>query len=298
MKLVKEVSVTELFKQFCKERHAEDKGRNHDVLQEIYAKTELFDLSFLPKDLSSLSNIIDTINTTFKDNLTTVTATHEVFKNVSLPFENQFIKIGVAKDDINALFVREYEPSILTGTIYTVTPKGFVINTPFTIDTNIGKLSFDLKGDLDYFNFIMEKKDRTEENEWKFIRGIGKVVLGLLLFTLNAICNLPKHSVATDTPKRADYYTRKHGSTIKVVKPIYYVLDKKEEKNPVSFKRIRPLGNCCFDHSFRVIGHWRRINPKTYGKNRNGEYIVTGMTWVKEHMRGEGDLIKKIRVVK
>ena len=33
------------FKQFCKERHAEDKGKHFNLLQEIYADTELFDIS-------------------------------------------------------------------------------------------------------------------------------------------------------------------------------------------------------------------------------------------------------------
>ena len=93
--------------------------------------------------------------------------------------------------------------------------------------------------------------------------------------------------VATDTTTHAVYYTRKHGSTIKAIKPIYYVLDKKEEKEKRNYNRIKPLGSIAFDHSFKVIGHWRKISPHTYGKNRNGEYVVTGMTWVKEHNRGE-----------
>ena len=37
--------ITEVFKQFCKERHAEDKGKNFNLLQEVYANTELFDIS-------------------------------------------------------------------------------------------------------------------------------------------------------------------------------------------------------------------------------------------------------------
>ena len=38
-------TITDVFKQFCKERHEEDKGRNFNTLQEIYANTEFFDLS-------------------------------------------------------------------------------------------------------------------------------------------------------------------------------------------------------------------------------------------------------------
>ena len=36
-------TIQEVFKQFCKERHAEDKGKNYDLLQETYASTEFFD---------------------------------------------------------------------------------------------------------------------------------------------------------------------------------------------------------------------------------------------------------------
>ena len=40
-------NIQDSFKQFCKERHAEDKGRNYDMLQEIYANTEFFDTTLL-----------------------------------------------------------------------------------------------------------------------------------------------------------------------------------------------------------------------------------------------------------
>lgn len=293
------LNVIDLFKQFCKERHAEDKGKNYDLLQEIYAKTELFDLSFVPYDKSYLSEIVDnSINTTTNKDSFTAVAIHSVFKDVTIPFESLFVKVWAAGVDIESIFIREYKPFILTGTLYSVTPNKFVINTPFTLKTDTGELSFSLKGSSDYFNFMMKGKDKTEEDKKKYLKYAGACLLGLLIFTLKTLCNLPKHSVVSDTPKHAEYYTRKHGSTIKVIKPIYYVLDKKEETEKRNYNRIKPLGHLAFDHSFKVIGHWRKISPHTYGKNRNGEYVVTGMTWVKEHVRGEGDLIRKIRVVK
>jgi len=76
------------------------------------------------------------------------------------------------------------------------------------------------------------------------------------------------------------------------IKPLTYVLPKKiYEERPTS------LGtNIDWSHKFEVRGHWRKIN--TIGKNRNGEYCIQGFTWIKEHIRGEGELIKKTRVVK
>ena len=287
-------NVKDLFKQFCKERHAEDKGRNFDMLQEIYANTELFDLSFVPYDDSPMIY--------FSKSLNYVRIEKDIFKNLSLPFENQFIKLNTPEEDEvededmllgtfnekQCVFLREYAPNIITGTVYAVTRLGN-LNMPFTIKTLEGKLSLDVAGFEEYVGY----GDKDE-----FYNGQVSYYLHFILKAVKCLCNLPKHSVVSDTPKRNEYYTRKHGSTIKVCKPIYYVLNKDEEKEKRTYKRIKPLGHLAFDHSFKVIGHWRRISPHTYGKNRQGEYVVTGMTWVKEHTRGEGELIKKIRVVK
>ena len=218
------------------------------------------------------------------------------FKEFTIPFEVIFCKLPNITG-IELVFMREYSPMFITGTINTV-GEDYDLNSPFNIDLENCILKINMTGLYRYANVLRHLRHDEEKIELAMKVGIMTMVANIY-FALLKLNNLPKHSVATDTPKRAEYYTRKHGSTIKVVKPIYYVLDKKEEKNPVSFKRIRPLGNCCFDHSFLVRGHWRRISPNTYGKDRSGAYIVTtGFTWVREHTRGEGDLIKKIRVVK
>ena len=296
MKKQTEVNVKELFKQFCKERHTEDKGRNYDMLQEVYAKTELFDLSFLSKenpDLSIFENgkIVDR-----KETPNELVSNHDFFKNLTLPFENQFIKLGKAKDTECCLMLREYEPFIITGTAYTKS-FNFTLNIPFKINTEIGEIKVDLKGLYEYATYIRDAGG-SEEYAQEGINFLYEITLGQVVFTFNSICNLPKHSVVTDTHKRAEYYTRKHGSTIKVIKPIYYVLDKKEEKNPIQYKKINPLGHCVFDHSFKVRAHWRRINENSLGVDRYGIRKVKGMTFIKEYVKGEGDLVKKIRILK
>ena len=287
------LNIKEVFKRFCKERHAEDKGKHFDFLQETYANTELFDLGFIPYDNNSTLYYTKTG--------TKVRFTTSYFKDISLPFGCQFIKSAIAEDEemsskdvegaVEYVFIREYSPSVLTGTVYFVTSDSSV-NMPFTIYTEKGEMIVDIKGMEEPFD-LGHNYAMTEE-----VRYLFSIPIHTVLKAIKHICNLPKHSVVSDTPKHSDYYTRKHGSTIKVCKPIYYILDKNEEKEKRSYKRIKPVGHLTFDHSFKVIGHWRRISPHTYGKNRNGEYVVTGMTWVKEHTRGEGDLIRKIRVVK
>ena len=296
-KKVKDILVTELFKQFCKERHAEDKGRNYNMLQEVYAKTELFDLSLLPKTSPDMSPFNNSNHTYEGEQLKELIFTDTTFKNITLPFESQFIRLGKAGaiDEV-CMHVREYEPFVITGTSYIVS-KGFTLNAPYRIDTELGELKTDLNGIYMYAN-TLRKIGVTENGVRQAVEGMLELTLGQIMYVLSAICNLPKHSVACDTPKHAEYYTRKHSSTIKVIKPIYYVLDKKEEKNPVQFKRIKPLGQCCFDHSFKVRSHWRHINENSLGVDRYGVRRIKGMTFIKEYVKGEGDLVKKIRIIK
>lgn len=51
-------------------------------------------------------------------------------------------------------------------------------------------------------------------------------------------------------------------------------------------------------HRWEVRGHWRRID-RGLGKNRKGEYCISGFTWVSSHERGPDNkpLIKKIRIM-
>ena len=290
---IKELSVTELFKQFCKERHAEDKGRNYDTLQEIYARTELFDLSLLPK---VAPNTLPFENGNLKNEQELIFE-NDCFKNITLPFESQFVKVGTAGEDTQVVvFLREYAIFTITGTTY-IKGHGFTLNVPFKMNTETGKLFTDLKG-IYLYAHTMRKLGMNENRVSQVVEATLELSLGHIIYTIQTICNLPKHSVATDTPKHAEYYTRKHSSTLKVIKPIYYVLDKKEEKEPVQFKRIKPLGHCCFDHSFKVRSHWRRINKDSLGVDRFGIRRIKGMTFIKEYIKGEGDLIKKIRILK
>lgn len=53
------------------------------------------------------------------------------------------------------------------------------------------------------------------------------------------------------------------------------------------------------NYSYEVMGHWRRLqNIKQLGKDRHGYRNVKGYTWVIPYIKGEGELVKKVRVVK
>jgi len=56
--------------------------------------------------------------------------------------------------------------------------------------------------------------------------------------------------------------------------------------------------NVTWSHAFWVMGHWRTISG--IGKNRDGEYRVSGKTWVEAFVKNSelGDPVKKIRLVR
>jgi hypothetical protein len=73
---------------------------------------------------------------------------------------------------------------------------------------------------------------------------------------------------------------------------IVHVYNKKQK----NIKTLSSKGSIDYKHIFAVSGHWRRI--KALGKNRAGEYVVKGYTWVTEHLKGSGEFIDKARVIK
>jgi hypothetical protein len=79
---------------------------------------------------------------------------------------------------------------------------------------------------------------------------------------------------------------------ILTIRQITYVYPKQQER-PTHAPSGREIN---WSHRWFVRGHWRKANG--LGKNREGVYCVAEWTWVKEHIKGTGDLIKKAHVVK
>ena len=121
-----------------------------------------------------------------------------------------------------------------------------------------------------------------------------------LTFLIKTFEKLSQYSTLTDIPiNKTEYYSfkDKNKTTIKITnRPIYYILDKKdyEKKN----YHIKPIGKLEYSHAFKVRGHWRRIDEKSIGKDRNGNYKIEGFTWVIDHIRGQGELVNRVRIVK
>jgi hypothetical protein len=62
--------------------------------------------------------------------------------------------------------------------------------------------------------------------------------------------------------------------------------------NPLSIDR-KPF---VYSHTFDVRGHWRSVGKDTLGKNRAGERLLLGRTWVNSFKKGQGDYVKKTRL--
>lgn len=78
--------------------------------------------------------------------------------------------------------------------------------------------------------------------------------------------------------------------------PIIHISDKRN----ITIYQNKFLNNKKVDwkHSWQVIGHWRKINPLTLGKDKNGIYNQEGRTWVNPSIRGSGELVRKLRIIK
>jgi len=269
-------SIQEVFKQFCKERHAEDKGKNFDLLQETYASTEFFD--------TSLFKYVDIKCDFEKWNSKTYMAYFPT-EDLCLPFQNNFVKL----EENRYVYVREYAPNILTGTLFVPNYIDKIsLNIPFHIE--LGKETSVIVSDF----YVEILKDRIER--------ILKDVFVMVIATCRTLSELSSKAVAVDKPLHpnlCEYYRRKRKPTIKVPqRPIYYVLGEKHENVSPKYNLIRNTRNLEYSFCFRVRGHWRHINEGTLGKDRNGNYNVKGYTWVTEYTKGEGELAKRIRVVK
>ena len=77
---------------------------------------------------------------------------------------------------------------------------------------------------------------------------------------------------------------------------VIYVLPKKEfDKLPEAITK-RTIQKPSY--AYEVMGHWRKLqSPTSIGKDRQGQRGVRGYTWVSAHTRGEGELMKKTRIV-
>lgn len=74
------------------------------------------------------------------------------------------------------------------------------------------------------------------------------------------------------------------------------IVSKKREISEFPTLRLGANEPVDWKHSWECVGHWRKISG--IGKDVDGNYRVIGKTWVLPCVKGNGELIKKLRVVK
>lgn len=75
---------------------------------------------------------------------------------------------------------------------------------------------------------------------------------------------------------------------------IYIGSEKQVQKHAPSTKIIQH-----HDFAWEVRGFWRQLaSGHRIGHDRNGSVITNGFTWVKPHTRGNGEVLKKVRIYK
>ena len=279
--------IQEVFKTFQTDRHNEDKGRNFNLLQEMYAKTELFDLTKLKISEQEQYEITYSLN---KYKLY-----EEKIEDLTLPFEAMFIHIEDRQYMVNNtlvnsstyMFTREYNPVYITGTIYEVSNEGRR-NLPFTLNILDGILVIEETGYLKLQPTGIISRFYTP-----------KEILSVILNTFKSLNTLSTKKIIADTPvnPRTEYYKRHGKPPVKVFgRNIYYVLNKQDTEGE---KHIRFTGTKVISQAFKVRGHWRTLEcPTSMGKDRQGNRVVKGYTWVTEYVKGdENDIVKKLRII-
>lgn len=80
-----------------------------------------------------------------------------------------------------------------------------------------------------------------------------------------------------------------------VIKKIVHIDTK---KGSILKKKVSSVygGKINWSHRWEVRGHWRRV--KYIGKDRSGNYLIPGHTWVTPCIKGKGELVKKTRLVR
>jgi hypothetical protein len=254
------------------------------------AHTEMFDITNYDCAIPDIEAIC-TDQMQFNRQMTYVN--HPLFADLSLPFKVVLVKINEREQILsgksfhleNHVFIMEKTPQEYIGFLVCTLEQ---INSNEDIVVSLEPVMINDKG------FIL----LTEKDEFDSEKKIGCRLITRALVTLNNLrnCRVYDYTAHNFSPK---YIRRKGSPTLKIEnRPIYYVMDKNsKETKPRNIDLSKGRLSCSY--AFKVRGHWRTLhNPKTMGLDRNGQRLVEGYTWIKEYIKGEGDLIKRVRVVK
>lgn len=125
---------------------------------------------------------------------------------------------------------------------------------------------------------------------------IKERVVATFVVLLSYIAN--RQLTLAENTEQIKVRTRIKGKFIKKKYKPNYLIYIGSEKQVTTHK---PQAKIIREHNFawEVRGFWRQLaHGQKIGHDRTGSIITNGFTWVKPHTRGEGEIIKKVRVYK
>lgn len=181
------------------------------------------------------------------------------------------------KVDFNNIYVYEVEPKYIR--VVAVVKIDDAALLPISFSFKDGKLGL---GDSAFGNFYQQMVIDTALSVIK------------LLETIN---HKSWTVVSNDTPVKVKIRVGRNLTKYKY-KPSNIVYVYSEHK----FRKVHPeLSHRIINkpnYAYEVRGHWRKLLHNQIGKDREGLRGVKGYTWVIPFIKGEGEVMKKVRIVK
>lgn len=204
----------------------------------------------------------------------------------SMPYKSMFIEfpslianethindVCIFIEDVTTSNNVEYEMGAFT--LDGDRPISIIFNIEILSDQNSMKLAF---------------IDRDHKDVPKEQRVLANIAIELLCY----LCELLKNSKDIAHAKLSRPKQKiKIGREKRFIRPKYTIITTKANQQAVNKYIGKSLD---WSYSFKVRGHWRRLNG--LGKDRLGNYCIKGLTWVKEHIRGDGELQSNTKIIK
>jgi hypothetical protein len=105
----------------------------------------------------------------------------------------------------------------------------------------------------------------------------------------NATVQIREFKQSKQTVNVFKIYPNKKKSKITINNVVYVGAKTDTQSNKALGREVE------WTHSWEVMGHWRRV--RGLGHDRSGQLITSGFTWVKPHIKGDGELVVKTRVL-
>lgn len=265
----------------------------------LVQEAQLFDFSFLnltPKSLNiDFSECQYHVRADKNTKLFTVQVPFYVYDfKFGLPFWSSYVLLERKDSYSKALQFEERHPDMYYGTTDYHQPS-YNIGVGFVAfyENSSWYLNFTL--DNDHLSTIASIGVPEFNPEWFCKRFSEDIALADYLFSKISDYYYAIEEKAT-LPFYAKPLNKKTSSSVRIQgKPVYILLEEKKSKNKRCIEKLeKKYPKYKILHSFPVRGHWRRLSdPNSIGKDRHGEYNQRGFTWVKECIKGSGELISK-----